>query len=262
MRTTNRSAVVLLATLITACDSSSPASPAQGLDTDLSVVQVTTGGMSGYTAGGTGFIAGGGYAPALTAMYPSSCSYDAATQFFACPTVNARGLTIDRKYRLLDASGAALSTQDPLAVVAIRVVIDLQGSQPGATYLSRHEDNTLSGLQTANRTLNGTATQDLKAYHPDGTVFLVTHEVTVTTDLSILNSLDRKYPLAGTIVSDGTNTYGAGTTNSFPFHREVIFDGTSVVTVKNVHDGISSMTCKVDLVKPGAYISCESGTGL
>jgi hypothetical protein len=259
MRKLHRSAALLLGALIIACDSSSPTSPVQGLDTDLNIVEVTTGGVSGYATAGTGFASGGGFAPALPPMYPSRCAYNAATQFFACPTVSARGMVIVRKYQLLDAAGSPLAAADPLSLAAIRSVIDVQGTTTGMM-VNRHEDNTLSGLQSANRTLNGTSTQDLTLTTPDGSVALVTHDESSISDLSILRSLDQQYPLGGTIISDGTTSFSNDEFVSH-YHREVVFDGTSVVTVKNDYGSGWTTTCKIDLANSSrSSTTCVSGT--
>lgn len=259
MRKLHRSPALLLAALIIACDSSSPTSPVQGLDTDLNVVEITTGGLSGYATGGTGFASGGGFAPALPPMYPSRCAFNAETQFFACPMVSARGLVIARKYQLLDGSGAPLSAADP-SLSAIRSVIDVQGTTTGMM-VNRHEDNTLSGLQTANRTLNGTSTQDLTLYASDGSVALLTHDESSISDLSIVRSLDQKYPLGGSIVSDGTTSLGSHDDFVSHYHREVVFDGTSVVTVKSDYGSGLTTTCKIDLANSSRNsVTCVSGT--
>jgi len=262
MRQSHSTSVLLFAALIAACDSGSPTTPTSSLDADLGVVEVVTGGMSSYSAAGSGYVGSGGFAPVLRAMQPSACAYNEATQFFTCPTVSSGGYMVARKFRLLDASGASLSSANPETVAAIRAVIDVQGGPSSQALISRHEDNTLSGLQTTTRTLDGTATQDLTLYDGNGLVTMLTHDVSVTTGLAVVNSVEQRYPLGGTIISDGTITY-AGGGSSFPYHREIIFDGSNIMTMKQSVSGGSTMTCKVPLAPSSGTVTCTFGsTGL
>ena len=260
MRTSRYTTILVCSAALAACDSGAPTSPTASLDADLGVVELVTGGLSAYASAGSGYVLGGGFAPAVKSMQPSACTYNDALQFFTCPSVTTGGYTIVRKFRLLDASGASVSTANPQTVVAIRSVIDIQGGATRSIQISRHEDNTLSGLQTTTRTLKGTATQDLSLYDQNGAAVMLEHDVSVTTDLSVVNSPDQRFPLSGTIVSDGTHTYG--TAPSLSYHREIIFDGTNVMTVKQSFGGGSTMTCKQPLPPSTGTITCTVSTGL
>jgi hypothetical protein len=260
MRTFRYATILICGAALAACDSGAPTSPTASLDADLGVVELVTGGLSSYASAGSGYMISGGFAPALRSRQPSACSNNDATQFFTCPSVTSGGYTIVRKFRLLDGSGASVSTANPQTVVAVRSVIDVQGGPSSGFQISRHEDNTLSGLQTTTRTLNGIATQDLTLHDQNGALAMLTHDVSVTTDLSVMNSPDQRYPLSGTIVSDGTLTYGSSA--PYAYHREIIFDGTNVMTMKQ-GQGSSTVTCKLPLPPSTGTITCTVGlTGL
>jgi hypothetical protein len=250
MRAVRLCTAILSGIVAASCDSSGPTEPT--LDADLSVVEVMTGGITAYSTAGTGFIYGGGYAPTVKAMYPSACAYDAATQYFVCPTVTAYGLTTTRKFRLFDASGAALSTTTAAPVASMHVLVDIGGITTTSVQITRHEELRLSGIQSVNRVLNGTTTQQVTRVI--GTQSILTNDTTVTTDLQLLNSLTQKYPLGGTITSRGTRDYGDGPR---AYHREVSFDGSSVVTIRFFEDDFT-ITCRFDLaITSGSSGSCS-----
>jgi nicotinate-nucleotide pyrophosphorylase len=149
---------------------------------------------------------------------------------------------------------------NPLSVAAIRSVIDMDGTMTQTTpaamtiQMTRHEDGTLSGLQTTNPVMNSTATQSMNMTMSGSA--MSTNETVVTTNLQVPSSPSQRYPLGGKIVATGTQTMSGITTNTFQYQREMIFDGTSVMTVK-MTVGTFTSTCKIDLANPGTAPNCS-----
>ena len=254
MRFTKIAPALLLAALIGGCDSN-PTEPTAEIDAALSLM--ATGGIATYSARTTGPLSGQGVSvPIPDGSSASSCAYDSATQFFVCAPITANGITLSRQFQLMDASGAKLSTIDPLLIASIRSIIDVEGTHTMAAtnaptiQIDRHEDATLSGIQSTNRVLNGTATQQVTG--TGSFLMLSIDETSATTNLILPSSPDQKYPLGGTIVTNGTLTsaVSAGTTTT-PYQGEISFDGTSIMTVKLTTNG-STSTCKVNLANSGS----------
>jgi len=229
-------------------DSTSPTS-----DVDALVDQMSGNGIASYS---TAALAASGVTTtpvAVPSASSSSCSFTASTQFFDCAPITGGGLTITRSFQLLDASGQALSTMDPAAVVALRTVTSIKGTPtplagtnlPTMT-IDRHEDATMSDLKSATHVLNGTSTQKVTLALPSGT--MTSDESSTTSNLLLPKPTPTvHWPLGGSITTDRTMTFpGVAPQTS----QDVIsFDGTSVMTVKHTL-GTISFPCKIDLSKP------------
>jgi hypothetical protein len=240
---------VLALAVIAGCDSN-PTEPE--INVDAALAQMASSGISTYS---TAALGAGGVAVAVPTpnSSASSCTYNATTAFFVCAPVTANGITFARQYQLLDATGAAVSTPNPFAVASIRSVIDMdgtitqQGAQAMTIQIDRHEDAVLSGIQSANRVLNGSSTQLLTA---TGSGFsFASNDVSTTTNLQLPSTAAQKYPLGGTIVTDRTFTSSGAASVSQQQHQVIAFDGTNLMTV-TLTIGASTtpaMTCKIDL---------------
>jgi hypothetical protein len=252
--------LLVVAALVSSCDSS-PTTPEVNVDQLLS--QMSTGGISTYS---TAAPTSSGASVASLSVPPgraaSDCSYNGATKFFVCAPVTANGLTLARSFQLLDASGSPLAEANPLLVASIRSVIDLDGTTttpaPNAATIqvTRHEDATLSGIQSASRVLNGNATQ--RTVFTGSAFAFTSNDTSATSNLQLPASPDQKYPLGGTITTDRTVSLSSVTTSSHHEHTEISFDGSSIMTVKIVVGTTSSvtMTCKVNLATPGVAPTC------
>lgn len=250
-----------LALIVAAGCDSNPTTPEVNVDAMLT--QMSGGGIATYSQAATSASSAGmgmTASPTLPTASASSCPYNATTKFFVCTPVTSNGITFSRSFQLLDASGVALSTPAPLALASIRSVVDVEGtvtpasgSQLMTTQITRHEDATLSGIQSASRVLNGSSTQRLSM---TGSSFgFVSNDTSTTTNLQLPSSPDQRYPLGGKIVTNRTVTTSGATTASFHQQEEITFDGTSVMTVK-ITQGTSIRTCKVNLATPGVAPTC------
>jgi hypothetical protein len=256
MRPLRLAPAVLLAALIAGCDSN-PTEPV--VDVDATLEQMASGGISTYTTTAVGAMAGASV-PVPSGGSSSSCAYNAETQFFVCAPITASGFTFSRQYQLIDASGAALSTPNPLLVASIRSVIDVEGTHtvtganPATVQIDRHEDATLSGIQSTNRVLNGTAAQDVSI--TSSSFVVSTSETSATTNLLLPSTPAQKYPLGGTIVTTGTMTMSGVTTSTQQYQNEISFDGTSIMRLKMTISGTTT-TCLIDLASPGSQPTCS-----
>lgn len=253
--------VLVLGAVVSSCESD-PTTPQVNVDEILT--QMSTGGISTYsTAAPTS--AGIGVTPvALPAGgSASACPYSATSQFFVCAPVSSQGLTFSRSFQLIDATGAPLAEPNPLLVASVRSVIDLDGTTttpaPNAAtiQITRHEDATLSGIQSANRVLNGNATQ--RTVFTGSAFAFTSNDTSATSNLQLPASPDQKYPLGGTITTDRTVSLSSIATSSHHEHTEISFDGSSVMTVKIVVGTTNAitMTCKVNLATPGVAPTCS-----
>lgn len=244
--------------LAAGCESGNPVAPDLNLDAALD--QMASSGISTWSTASANSSGGPVAVPVPAGGSAASCPYDASTKFFVCAPVANNGMTFSRQFQLLDASGAPLSTPNPLTVAAIRSVIDLEGTMTQGTetqatiQIDRHEDATLSGIQSTKRILNGASTQMLTV---TGSSFgLTSSEASTTTDLQLPSSAEEKYPLGGTIVTNATITSSGVTATTIQQRREISFDGTNLMTVK-ITTGTTVVTCKVNMAAPGTAPTCS-----
>jgi len=198
----------------------------------------------------------------MPAFGPMTCPFSTANQRFECAPQTANGLTFTRSFAALDATGKSLSTPTPTTVAAIRTITDVKGTMtaiatgtvaPPAMSIDRHEDATMSGLQSATHVMNGTSTQKLD-FTMTGTTYSST-ETGATANLQLpLPTATSHWPLGGTITTDRSVTL-SGQAAPMTSHEVLTFDGTSVMTLKRTA-GTVTMTCKFDLAKPGTPPAC------
>ena len=254
MRVSRLSSALVLSLLVAGCESSDTTSPQ--VDVDAALAQMASGGISSYTTAAVEANAGASVAlPAAPGASTASCGYDSGSSFFVCTPVTSNGITFSRQFQLLDATGAPMTTANPLAVAAIRSVIDVEGMTPpsGANqatlHIDRHEDATLSGIQSASRVLDGSSTQQLAITTTNATV--TSNEANVTTNLQLPSLPSQKYPLGGKITTNGSLTVTGNTPFAQEYQREISFNGTSIMTVK-MTSGNTTVTCAIDLAKTAA----------
>jgi hypothetical protein len=187
----------------------------------------------------------------------SSCAFSKTNQRFECAPVTRDGITVTRSFALLDASGASLSVAGPTAIASIHTISTMSGtlassrlsglSTAATMTIDRHEDATLSQLQSPTHVLNGTSTQVTDFVTTGLTVH--TDETSTTSNLRLPGpAADVRWPLGGTITTDRTLT-GNGLPSQ-PTREVIAFDGTSIMTVTRTTGGFTS-TCRIDLAKPG-----------
>jgi hypothetical protein len=193
----------------------------------------------------------------------SSCAFSSIDNRVTCAEVVRRGLTIDRSYKLLDASGAVQQAFDTSTTNSVNVVTTVNGTRVhhdgnDTSTVSSKSDITVTGLASGStqRTVNGTTsgTENSKGVTRDGVAFTSVRVAgdTATGVVIPLQNGRPTYPTAGTIVRSMQATVTlAGQTPTQSTRREVItFDGTSTAQVSVTQDGVTK-TGTLSLVGQG-----------
>jgi hypothetical protein len=237
------SVVLLSAAAVIACsDGTSPdVNDEESLEQVLSELgTVGTYAGAGLAGAGVGFTG-------VSAPPPEVCAFDAVTEYFVCAERTMEGVTFNRRYQLLDAGGSLLSSFDPATVSGIRNVTDLSGTMQRehpagggvVTFtIESHDEQTLTGLRTATRTLNGSGTSE-------HTMTLGEETVTTTATRTTENLVLPAAPGPGTYPASGVITTTASS-QQMTFTSTMTFNGTSAVTIVVTMNGVSH-TCTYDL---------------
>ena len=257
--------VVTSALLLASCSDattgpSGPTSPElTNLLTEMSLSNVAGASTFAAPVAGVAFSSG--------PIAPHTCTYSSATGSFTCPTVTVNGLTFTRSFTLRDAAGRPLS-EFGRNVASIQTSTTMKGtitaSRPtgsSSLQVDRSEDVTLSGIGTADRTLNGHAISllDGSVTGPTGSLQIKTKSTETTQDLVLPRpSSGNRWPQRGTItvVSESSITPNGQQVVTSSSTHTITFNGTSVVTI-TFTTGFGTVTCQVDLAKPGGVQTCS-----
>jgi len=193
----------------------------------------------------------GGVSLPSTSGVPTGCAYVTASQNFVCPAVTTSGVTVTSNYFLLNAAGQPMSQFDANTLSALRVRNTIAGTvtvSGDVLNVDGQQDQTLSGLQTATHTLNGTSTLKVSGTGSSATIpgTFTTHSTTTISNLVLpARASASPYPKSGTIAVDQTTSLlGSSALTS----RVVMtFNGTSKVAVTLTFDGLSLPGCSIDL---------------
>ncbi len=232
-----------LAALAAACGADSSTAPnAQPVTLDQALTELANPGLSAAAAS---FDAG---APALPALTASSCTYQSASQSFACTPLVANGVTVTQSFTLLDGGGTPQSAFDQATTSAVRANTSIAGTiQEGAQQftIDGQQQLTLSGLREAIHTLDGTSTVHITSVGGSPS-----WETTVTTTITGLKlqppTTDgtHPWPKSGTIVVQAATSTG-GVTPAV-VKATITFNGTNKASVTVTGPGISA-SCTIDL---------------
>lgn len=236
---------VAVGALLSACSSDSSVAPnRQPADLSQVLNEMALPSLSGATSLAGAPVAG------LPAVTPSSCTYSASTQSFACATVTVSGLTITQSFTLLDASGRPQSTFDAATTASVHLKSTIVGtitSDGTSMAIDQAQDLTLSGLLTGIHTLDGTSTTKLDGTVKSGSTSVATTNTVTTTISKLVMPTDtagaNSYPSSGTITVD-VETLDNGF--SATVHVQVTFNGTSKVGVV-ISSGLFTQHCIMDL---------------
>lgn len=241
-----RAALTALLAVAVACGGDSLSGPAQApaeltqvlLEMNPPSVSVATSTLSGM--------------PMMSAgpMSASSCTYAADSQSFVCPAVTGHGLTANRSFYLLDASGHPQSQYDAHTTDGVRSIMSVSGTiGPDSVQLTMNDrsDMTLTGLLSGRHVLNGVQTTDMSGkagmMMGGGSSTFTTHTVTTTHDL-VLPGAGEQYPKSGTITMDMTSELSG---ESVELMRMLLtFNGTNRVDVATTM-GSFTTHCTIDL---------------
>jgi len=178
----------------------------------------------------------------------AACPYD-ASGFHICPTVALpNGLTVEHKYRFMNAAKAAQETYDPVLTDAINIVRSVKGSVERTMELGQvsgsvehFRDMTVSGLAGSEqkRTWDGSGTSQITRTTVRDAKGTRSYSLAATVTISKVvlphfNNEDKdRWPISGTItkVVKGQVTLPDGTTRAIDRTVTVTFNGTQFAEV-------------------------------
>jgi len=236
-------------------------------------------GWGGFMGGGIGeaFIGGLGFGPGIgrgpfenfgrrddddadseesdSFNHSDNCVFSTTTNRVECATITHDGLTINRSFSFLDASGAVQQAFDTGTTNTVDVKKTVSGTithhETVTSTVNGSSDLTVAGLATGStqRTVNGTsAGTEATTGTRDGVAFTAQRSAgDTTTGLVIPIQNDHPtFPTAGTIIRSMTATVTpSGQTPSTSSRREVItFDGSATAKVVITHDGVTKNCTK------------------
>lgn len=187
--------------------------------------------------------------------HTDNCTLSLTTNRVECATVTQDGLTINRSFSFLDASGAVQQAFDTATTNTVNVKKSVSGTvthhETVTSTVNGSSDLTVAGLASGStqRTVNGTsAGTDATTGTRNGVAFTGSRLAgDTTTGLVIpIQNGHPTYPTAGTIVRRMTATVTvSGQTPSTSSRREVItFDGSATAKVVITHDGVTKNCTK------------------
>jgi hypothetical protein len=221
------------------------------------------GGIADAFRGRILFGAGFGRGPFGELHNDSNCAFSSTDNRVTCAAVTRRGLTIDRSFKYLDASGAVQQAFDTATTNTVNVQTTVSGTRihhdgNDTSTVSSKSDITAAGLASGStqRTVNGTTsgTENTKGVTRDGVSFTSARTAgdTATGVVIPLQNGGPTYPTAGTIIRSMQATVTlSGQTPTTSSRREVItFDGTGTAQISVTQDGVTK-TGTLSLVGEG-----------
>lgn len=248
-------ATLTLAVVADACVSDSsvaPDTPAGTLDVALSEVTLPALDYASATFSGAGIV--------TPAIVPSRCEFDGASGTFVCGALSGNGLTLNQHFTLLDGAGTKQSAYDVSTTAGLVVNSAVSGTATGyvgsnavTLTVDGQQELTLSGLGTAQHTVNGTSLTLTTLARSDNSDPPLTSTITTkVVDLVIpvpLPSDPAPWPTSGMIELQSTTDLGyviplaaANTTTSAAMQ----FNGSSVVKL-TITTQSGTQSCSVDI---------------
>jgi hypothetical protein len=182
----------------------------------------------------------------------SSCAFSSSDNRVTCTAVTHRGLTINRSFSYLDASGAVQQAFDTVTTNTVNAQTTASGTRvhhdlADTSTVNSKSDITVAGLASGStqRTVSGTAsgTESTIGTNEDGVRFTATRAAgdTITGVIIPLQNGRPTYPTAGTIVRSMQATVTlSGQTPTTSSRREVItFDGSRTAQITVTQDGVT-----------------------
>jgi hypothetical protein len=236
-------------------------------------------GWGGFMGGGLGeaFIGGIGFGPGIgrgpfenfglrgdddadrdeadSFNHSDNCVFSTTTNRVECPTITHDGLTINRSFSFLDASGTVQQSFVRGTTNTVNVKKSVSGTithhETVTSTVNGSSDLTVAGLATGStqRTVNGTsAGTDATTGTRDGAAFTAQRSAgdTVTALVIPIQPEHPTFPTAGTIVRSmtATVTVGSGTPSTSSRREVITFDGSATAKVVITHDGVTKNCTK------------------
>jgi len=220
------------------------------------------GGLHDFFRGRILFGAGFGRGP-FGDLRDSGCAFSSTDNRLTCPALTRRGLTINRSFSYLDASGAVQQKFDETTTNTVNAQTAVSGTRVhhdgrDTSTVNSKSDITVAGLASGStqRTINGSAggTESTVGKTKDGVHFTAQRTAgdTVTGVVIPLKDGRPTFPTAGTIVRSMQATVTLdGQTPTTSSRREVIkFDGSNTAQITVTQDGVTK-TGTLSLVDDG-----------
>ena len=236
-------------------------------------------GWGGFMGGGIGeaFIGGLGFGPGIgrgpfenfgrrddddadseesdSFNHSDNCVFSTTTNRVECPTNTHDGLTINRSFSFLDASGTVQQSFVRGTTNTVNVKKSVSGTithhETVTSTVNGSSDLTVAGLATgsAQRTVNGkSAGTEATTGTRDGVAFTAQRSAgdTVTALVIPIQPEHPTFPTAGTIVRSmtATVTVGGGTPSTSSRREVITFDGSATAKVVITHDGVTKNCTK------------------
>jgi hypothetical protein len=214
------------------------------------------GGLGEMWIGGIGFGPGWGRGPFDDFDDSNACTFSTTSNRVECPTVTrAGGLTVNRSFSFLDASGAVQHAFDETTTNTVNVKNSVTGTvthhETATSTVNSSSDFTVVGLASGStqRTVDGkSAGTESTTGTRDGVAFTVARTAgDTTTGLVIpIHTGSPTYPTAGTVIRSMQATVTkAGSSPSTSSRREVItYDGSATAKIVITHDGVTKNCTK------------------
>jgi hypothetical protein len=191
-------------------------------------------------------------------IVPTRCPFESASQFFVCSPLSGRGLTLNQRFTLLDASGGKQSAFDEKTTTGLHLENAVAGTSTSGTTVNGQQVLDLTGLGTPRHTLNGTSLTLTSVNNTRTAQPINTELKTTIADLVlpvVAAGAPVAWPLSGTIDARSRSIGAQGDTTVFI--ATMRFDGSSLVTLTvTIAGGIQ--TCRVNLVFMPPGIGCAA----
>lgn len=204
--------------------------------------------------------------PSLPTPTAAGCVYTASSQSFVCQTVSLNGMTMSMSYMLYDAAGHAVSIPDPVTVDAIRTIMDMSGTttpmgtmMSGPITMTRHQDQTMSGLLSGNRVINGTASGTTSSVLTVNGSSITTSTTDADTTLNMVPPApgsSTHYPQSGTQIMVMTSSSPAIPTGPVTMRMVMTIHPDGTMTAQMTTGGVVR-TCTMNLASPTTPPSCS-----
>ncbi|HMG12347.1 MAG TPA: hypothetical protein VK571_04155 [Gemmatimonadaceae bacterium] len=216
---------------------------------------------------GPGFALGPGFGRGPFGDWRDSddCSFSTTSNRVECSTFTRRGLTINRSFSFLDASGAVQQAFDRGTTNTVNVMASIAGTtthhETATSTVNASSDFTVAGLATGStqRKVDGKSAgteSTTGTRHGDAFTSLRSAGDTVSGIVIPIQEGRPTYPTAGSIIRSMQATVTVdGQTPSTSSRREVItYDGSATAQVVITHDGVTK-NCTKPL--PHGRLTCQ-----
>ena len=213
------------------------------------------GGLGDDWIGGKGFGSGLGRGPFGDFDDSNTCTFSTTTSRVECAAVTHDGLTINRSFSFLDATGAVQQAFDAAKTNTVNAKNSVSGAvthhSTATSTVNSSSDFTVVGLASGStqRTVNGTATgSETTTGTKDGVAFTVARTADDKTSGLVIPIVNGRptYPTAGTVTRSMQATVTpAGSAASTSSRSEVItYDGSATAKVVITQDGVTKNCTK------------------